>query len=259
MKRDKLIITKFYIILKINNILKLDRAMAHFSVTIISNYRLNQFIDKGILSPCNLLQLMTHKAIPNPTITANYRRSWRYRILSGSLILAVAISWLLALGMPPAFAGINDDHYDGNIFALYGGNGSLVPPKVDLSDSFLRKKPALLVFYVDDSSDCKQYATVVSNLQQYYGRAADFIPISVDALPAKPSDSLEKPSHYYEGVVPQTVLIDESGKVAFNAKGLVAFEEVDDAFRKVFDLLPRAESIPLKRRIVNEFNTELSK
>jgi hypothetical protein len=201
---------------------------------------------------------MTHKAIPNSTITANYRRSWRYRILSGSLILAVAISWLLALGMRPAFAGINDDHYDGNIFALYGGNGSLVPPRVDLSDSFLRKKPALLVFYVDDSRDCKQYATVVSNLQQYYGRAADFIPVSADSLPAKPSDSLEEPGHYYEGVVPQTVLLDESGKVAFNAKGLVAFEEVDDAFRKVFDLLPRTESVPLKRRMVNEFNTELS-
>jgi peroxiredoxin len=200
---------------------------------------------------------MNHQAILNPTITANYRRSWRYRIWSGCLILAIA--WLLALGTPPAFAGINDDRYDGNIFAIYGGNGSLVPPKVTLSDSFLRKKPALLVFYLDDSSDCKQYATVVSNLQQYYGRAADFIPISVDSLPATPSDSLTEPGHYYEGVVPQTVLIDESGKVALNAKGLVAFEEVDDALRKVFNLLPRTESTALKRRMVNEFNTELSK
>ncbi|OCR01863.1 thioredoxin [Oscillatoriales cyanobacterium USR001] len=202
---------------------------------------------------------MTHKAIPNPTITANHRRNWRSRILSGFLILAVAISWLLALDISPAFAGINDDRYDGNIFALYGGNGSLVPPKVTLRDSFQRKKPALLVFYLDDSSDCKQYATVVSNLQQYYGRAADFIPVSVDSLPAKPSDSLTEPSHYYEGVVPQTVLLDESGKIAFNAKGIVAFEEVDDAFRKVFNLLPRTESVALKRRMVNEFNTELSR
>ena len=105
----------------------------------------------------------------------------------------------------------------------------------------------------------KQYATVVSNLQQYYGRAADFIPVSVDSLPAKPLDSLTEPSHYYEGVVPQTVLLDQSGKVAFNIKGAVPFEQVDDAFREVFNLLPRTESVELKRRRVNEFNTELSK
>ncbi|MDB9510493.1 thylakoid membrane photosystem I accumulation factor [Kamptonema animale CS-326] len=201
---------------------------------------------------------MTPSAIQSPTISATSRRSWRYCILPCLLTLAVALSCLLAF-TPAAFAGINDDRFDGNIFALYGGNGSLVPPRVTLTDSFQRNKPALLVFYLDDSSDCKQYATVVSNLQQFYGRAADFIPVSVDSLPAKPLDSLTEPSHYYEGVVPQTVLLDQSGKVAFNIKGAVAFEQVDDAFREVFNLLPRTESVELKRRMVNEFNTELSK
>lgn len=201
---------------------------------------------------------MTPCALQNPTVTSPHRRSWRDRIFFSLFALAVTLSCLLAF-TTPAFAGINDDRFEGNIFALYGGNGSLVPPRVTLTDSFQRHKPALLVFYLDDSSDCKQYATVVSSLQQYYGRAADFIPVSVDAIPPTPSDSLTQPGHYYQGIVPQTVLLDKSGKVAFNAKGLVAFEEVDDAFRKVFDLLPRTESVPLKRRMVNEFNTELSK
>jgi len=54
-------------------------------------------------------------------------------------------------------ASLTDDHFEGNIFVLYGGNGSLVPPKVTLAKS-LAGTDQLLVFYVDDSSDCKQYA-----------------------------------------------------------------------------------------------------
>src|ERR687885_837872 len=82
-------------------------------------------------------------------------------LVSRCLLTLVAIlGCLLLLGAPPALAGLNDDKFDGNIFALYGGNGSLVPPRVTLTDSFNRGKPAILVFYVDDSSDCKQFAIV---------------------------------------------------------------------------------------------------
>ena len=117
--------------------------------------------------------------------------------------------------------------------------------------------PALLVFYVDDSSDCKQYAIVVSRLQEYYGRAASLIPISVDAIPVKSTYTPEEPGYYYQGIVPQTVLLNQKGEVVFNGKGQVKFEEVDDVLREVFDLLPRSESVELKRRSFNEFNTEL--
>jgi hypothetical protein len=186
-------------------------------------------------------------------------RLWR-RILSASLLtVAIALSFIMLIGTPPAFATLTDDRFDGTIFALYAGNGSLVPPKVKLTDSFQRHKPALLVFYTDDSSDSKQYAIVVSQLQEFYGRETDFITVSVDSLPSQPSPELTEPGHYYEGFVPQTVILDQSGKVVFNAKGQVAFEKVDDAFRKVFDLLPREKSLPLKRRVVNELNIELSK
>ena len=182
------------------------------------------------------------------------------RILSASLLtVTLALSLILFTGQQPAFATLTDDRFDGTIYALYAGNGSLVPPKDKLTDSFKRKKPALLVFYTDDSSDCKQFAIVVSNLQEYYGREADFMPIFIDSLPSEPSPKLTEPSHYYKGFVPQTVLLDQSGKVVYDAKGQVPFEEVDDAFRKVFDLLPRENSIPLKRRVVNELNVELSK
>lgn len=192
-------------------------------------------------------------------IAASGKR-WLRRILSASLLtVTIALSLILLTGTAPAYATLKDDRFDGTIFALYAGNGSLVPPKVKLTDSFKRKKPALLVFYTDDSSDCKQFAIVVSQLQEFYGRESDFIPVSIDSLPAEPSPDISNPGHYYKGFVPQTVLLDQSGKVVFDAKGQVAFEKVDDAFRKVFDLLPREKSLPLKRRVVNELNVELSK
>lgn len=183
----------------------------------------------------------------------------RHLVTRCLLSLIAIFGCLLLLGAPPALAGLNDDKFDGNIFALYGGNGSLIPPRVTLPQSLKQHKPALLVFYVDDSSDCKQYATVVSYLQAPYGRAANFIPIDIDSLPLKSSYTPTEPGYYYDGLVPQTVLIDQKGKVVLNETGQIPYERVDDVFRKVFDLLPRSESVELKRRTVNEINTELTR
>lgn len=158
----------------------------------------------------------------------------------------------------PAWAGLTDDHYDGNIFALYGGNGSLVPPRVTLAQSLQRPQPTLLVYYINDSSDCKAYTTVVSQLQAYYGRAADFIPVDVDSIAPQTSYDPTEPGYYYQGLVPQTVLLDATGKVVFNQAGNIDFAVIDDKFREVFNLLPRAESLELKPRPVNEINVELS-
>jgi hypothetical protein len=180
--------------------------------------------------------------------------------------LKLALVWLLSLTLgllvmvglaSPAWAGLNDDHYDGNIFPLYAGNGSLVPPRVTLAESFQRQRPALLFFYIDDSSDCKLYSSVISQLDAFYGRAADLIPVNVDAISPKSSYKSTEPGYYYKGVVPQTVLIDQSGQIRLDEGGILAFEQVDDVLRQVFDLLPRSESVELKRRQVNELNTEL--
>lgn len=174
------------------------------------------------------------------------------------LSLVAVFGCLLLLGTPPALAGLNDDQFDGNVFVLYAGNGSIVPPRVGLAESLKQKKPALLVFYVDDSKDCKQYAPVISQLQAPYGRAASFIPVDIDSLPLKSTYTPSEPGHYYKGLVPQTVLINQKGEVVLDETGQVAYERIDDTFRQVFDLLPRSESVELKRRIVNEINTELT-
>ena len=189
---------------------------------------------------------------------ATFLNSWRRLFAKCLLMLVAGLTCFFLVAAPPAFAGINDDNFDGNIFVLYAGNGSLVPPKVTLAQSLQADKPTLLVFYVDDSSDCKQYATVVSRLQAFYGRAADFIPVSVDSIPPKSSYEPTEPGYYYQGFVPQVVVLDQSGKEVLNEKGQVPFEKVDDVFRELFNLEPRSSSVELKTRSVNEFNTELA-
>jgi len=169
----------------------------------------------------------------------------------------LAVCLMLTMGTPDALAGLDDDRYDGNIFPLYAGNGYLVPPKVTLAESLKSRIPTILVFYVDDSSDCKRYAPVISQLDAFYGRAADLIPISIDSIPAKASYEPTEAGYYYEGYVPQTIIFDQSGKVRLNEKGILSYEKMDDLLRELFDLLPRTESTELKRRVVNEFNTEL--
>jgi hypothetical protein len=178
------------------------------------------------------------------------------RFLAGLLVLLTGLS---VVNVAPAMAGLHDDRFDGDIFALYAGNGSLVPPRVTLDQALKRKRPILLVFYVDDNKDCKEYSLVVSQLQSYYNRVAEFMPVRVDALLPKATYAPTEEGYYYKGFVPQTVLFDSNGKVVLSEVGQTSFEQVDDAFRQVFDLLPRSQSVELKRREVNELTTELVK
>ncbi len=179
-----------------------------------------------------------------------------------SLFSKVCVAVLVAIAsftfvMSPAIAGLTDDHYDGSIFPLYAGNGSLVPPKVSLSESFKRDNPTLLFFYLDDSSDCKQYSSVISQLDGLYGWAADFIALSADAIDLDVADDLTQPGFYYKGIVPHVIVFDKAGKVVLDRTDAPSFETIDDTLRDLFNLLPRTESMELKRRPINEINGEL--
>jgi hypothetical protein len=178
------------------------------------------------------------------------------RALSQAFIMLFC---LLLLNIQPAFAGIKDDKYDGNIFVVYAGNGSLVPPRETLAQSLEEHRPIFLAFYLDDSKDSKEYAISISRVQEFYGKVVEIIPINVDTIPAKPSYTPGEPGYYYTGAVPQVVVFNQSGQVVLNQKGQVPFEAIDDKFREIFDLLPRTESVQLKRRSFNEFSSELSK
>ncbi|QFS44794.1 thioredoxin family protein [Nostoc sphaeroides CCNUC1] len=173
----------------------------------------------------------------------------------GLLLLAS----LFIISIQPASAGLNNDLYDGNIFVVYAGNGSLVPPRQTLAQTLAEHKPIFLAFYLDDSSDSKRYAISISRVQEFYGRVAEIMPINVDSIPLKQTYDPTEPGYYYSGAVPQVVVFNKSGEVVLNKKGQVPFEEIDDQFRKIFDLVPRTETAQLKRRAFNEFSSELAK
>lgn len=193
-------------------------------------------------------------AIRHLKSVVDFQRLWRWCAI-GVAIAAFFISTLCFPG--GAWASLNDDRYDGNIFALYAGNGAIVPPRVNLAQSLAQEKPTLLFFYVDDSRDCKEYSFVISQLQAPYGRVANFVPVMADAVPTKDSFTPKEPGYYFKGSVPQTLVLDGSGQVRFDQTGAVSYEAVDDVFREVFELLPREESQELRRRPINELNVEL--
>jgi hypothetical protein len=182
-----------------------------------------------------------------------------HRQLRRQILTIVSLSCLLyATLIQPAWAGLTDDNFDGEIFALYAGNGSIVPAKNDLTTTIAQGKAAVMVFYVDDSRDCKEFSINISNLQGLYSKVTNFIPVRVDSIPAKDSYEPSEPGYYYKGYVPQTVIFDTKGEVEFNQSGQVAFETLDDTMRSIFDLLPREQSAALKRQPLNEISGELA-
>lgn len=206
----------------------------------------------------SVLQFHWSRTIAGIQAVDRWRKAVRQLVRRSGLLLALVICVVL-LGASPALAGLKDDRYDGEIFTLYAGNGSLVPPKFTLAEALKRDRPTLLVLYLDDSSDCKAYTAVVSQVQAYYGKAADLLPVRVDSIPPKATYAATEPGHYYKGLVPQTVLFDAAGKVVLDEAGAIPFETLDTKLREVFDLLPRSQSLELKRRQVNEVTTELAR
>ena len=179
------------------------------------------------------------------------RRGWA--IMALSIVLCLLS---LNLAAPRAMAALEDDHYDGDIFALYAGNGALIPPRSTLQNSLKAAKPTVVVYYLDDSSDCKTYSLTVSRIQEFYGRAMYISAVRVDALPLKEKYEPTEEGYYYKGYVPQTVIFDATGKVKLDEIGNVPYEKIDDTLREIFDLVPRKDSGPLQRRRINEITTE---
>ena len=190
--------------------------------------------------------------------SSRFRNLFKISLRFCIICLAIVTLSFGAFGQDSAIASIDDDKYEGNIYILYAGNGSLVPPRIDLKESLKRETPSILVYYIDDSSDCKEYSFTVSRLQEFYGRAANIIPVTVDSLEIGKKYAKNEPGYYYKGTVPQTVILNGKGKVVFDESGQQPYTAMDDVLRKVFDLLPREESEQLVRRSFNEYNAEIT-
>ena len=167
-------------------------------------------------------------------------------------IVAVLALMLMAL---PAQAIRETDSYDGNIFALYAGNGSLVPPAVTLADSQQAGRTSVIVYYLDDSRTSKAFSPAVSELQRLWGNSVDLLPLTTDALQGKATNDRTDPAHYWHGIVPQVVVINGDGQLLLDEEGEVPLEQINAAFSDATGLpAPQGESMSLS---FNELNTEV--
>lgn len=176
-------------------------------------------------------------------------------------ILRFLLVLILLFGLgSPASAALDSNSYDGNIYALYAGNGSLVPPRSRLDQSLAAGRTAVLVFYLDDCADCKRFAAVVSDLQRRWGNAIDLIPLVTDPLQDRAADGPQDPARYWHGDVPQVVVIEPGGKVVFDQTGQVPVGRLNRAISGATGLaLPANDNEDADRLVsINELNSEVT-
>ena len=157
----------------------------------------------------------------------------------------------------PVYSARDTDSYDGNIYPIYAGNGSLVPPQSTLSESLKNERTSVLVFYLDDSSTSKQFAPVVSGIKLLWSSSVDLIPLSIDELDNDDQKTYKDPGYYWHGKTPQTVILDGKGNVLLDEEGQVSFDQLNDAITKATGL--KKPDFDLEVKSFNEYNSEPSK
>ena len=128
----------------------------------------------------------------------------------------------------PANASRDTNSYDGNIFPIYAGNGAIVPPQTTLEESLKNQRVSVLFFYLDDSSDSKAMAPVISGLDLIWRNNIDLIALTTDELQSDKSKSKSnQPNYFWNGLIPQTIILDSNGRVKFDMNGMVNIDDLN--------------------------------
>tara|TARA_B100000945_G_scaffold157456_1_gene126372 strand:+ start:312 stop:845 length:534 start_codon:yes stop_codon:yes gene_type:complete len=158
----------------------------------------------------------------------------------------------------PANATRDTNSYDGNIFPIYAGNGAIVPPQTTLEESLKNGRISVLFFYLDDSSDSKSMAPVISGLDLIWRNNIDLIALTTDELQngRSRSDS-NQPNYYWNGLIPQTIILDRTGEVKFDKNGLVNIDDLNKIIGELkgIDINDSRFSV----ESFNEYNSIISK
>ena len=174
-------------------------------------------------------------------------------ILKSLFIIVLAIM----LGTSPIYAARDTDSYDGNIYPIYAGNGSLVPPPSNLKEALKNHRTSVLVFYLDDSSTSKAFAPVVSGIKLLWSTSVDLIPITTDEIQGVTEPKKDQESYYWNGNIPQVVIIDGDGNVVLDEEGQVPIDKINKAISNATGLSKPDFNITIKS--FNEYNSEPSK
>ena len=157
----------------------------------------------------------------------------------------------------PANASRITDSYDGNIFPIYAGNGSIVPPQTTLSDSLKSRRVSVLFFYLDDSSASKALAPVISGLDLIWRNNIDIIALTTDEIQGKENLNSREANYYWNGLIPQTIVINKEGEKVFDQNGLIDIDEVNNVISESTGIAFDDSSFSVES--FNEYNSRISK
>ena len=171
------------------------------------------------------------------------------------------IQWILIalifLSPFKANASRDTDSYDGNIFPIYAGNGSIVPPQTTLEESLKNKRVSVLFFYLDDSSDSKAMAPIISGLDLIWRNNIDIIALTTDELQDKEkSDLRNEPNYYWNGLIPQTIILNSDGEVKYDENGMINIDELNKVIGKLKGI--DIEDTTFSLESFNEYNSIIS-
>ena len=154
-------------------------------------------------------------------------------------------------------ASRDTNSYDGNIFPIYAGNGSIVPPHTNLQESLKNKRISVLFFYLDDSSDSKAMAPVISGLDLLWRNNIDIIALTTDELQNKEdANNPIEPNFYWNGLIPQTIILDGNGEVKFDNNGYVNIELLNKVIQELTGTEINDSSFSIES--FNEYNSVIS-
>jgi len=158
----------------------------------------------------------------------------------------------------PVNAARDNNSFDGNIFPIYAGNGSIVPPKTTLKESLKNKRTSVLFFYLDDSSDSKAMAPVISGLDLLWRENIDIIALTTDELQNEESlKEPDQPHFYWNGLIPQTIILDGNGEVKFDKNGIADFGDLDKIIGECTGIKVNTTS-KFTVEAFNEYNSTIS-
>ena len=171
------------------------------------------------------------------------------------------IQWILIalifLSPYKANASRDSNSYDGNIFPIYAGNGAIVPPQTTLQESLKNQRVAVLFFYLDDSSDSKAMAPVISGLDLIWRNNIDLISLTTDELQNGKTESEEnQPAYYWNGLIPQTIVLDNNGDVKFDQNGMVNIDDLNKIIGELKGIDINETSFSVES--FNEYNSIIS-
>ena len=159
--------------------------------------------------------------------------------------------------LSPLYASRSSDSYDGNIFPIYAGNGSLVPPQTTLREAINNKRISILFFYLDDSADSKALAPAISGLDLIWRNSIDIIALTTDELQNKKQDDPKEEDFYWNGFIPQTLVIDGDGKIMYDKNGNIDIDEINKIISDIKGIDYEDSSFSIES--FNEYNSAISK